>query len=154
MLEFLQSHFSKGEALANLRVYVAAISAEHVPMGGVSVGHQPLVSHFMQGLRPLRPFRLAQVPLWDLSIVLEGLSDHPFEPFTFAPGDAAQVVSAQWRGSEQLFVCFGVKSRGSAVTKQKMSHWIVEAISLGYEACSLTSPLGICANSFPGLPTI
>ncbi len=50
--------------------------------------------------------------------------------------------TAQWRGSDQLFVCFGGKSRGSAVTKQRMSHWIVEAISLAYEARGFTSPLG------------
>lgn len=49
-------------------------------LGGGSVGRHPLVSRFMQGLRQLRPFRLARVPLWDLSIVLEGLSGHPFEP--------------------------------------------------------------------------
>ncbi len=55
--------------------------------------------------------------------------------------------TAQWRGSDQLFVCFGGKSRGSAVTKQRMSHWIVEAISLAYEARGLTSPLGLHAHS-------
>ncbi len=55
--------------------------------------------------------------------------------------------TAQWRGSDQLFVCFGGKSKGSAVTKQRMSHWIVEAISLAYEAHGLTSPPGIRAHS-------
>ncbi len=65
---------------ATLKVYVAAISAGHALIGGVSVGHHPLVSRFMQGSRRLRPFRPTQVPSWDLSIVLEGLSGHPFEP--------------------------------------------------------------------------
>ncbi len=55
--------------------------------------------------------------------------------------------TAQWRGSDQLFVCFGGKSRDSAVSKQRMSHWIVEAISLAYEACGFTSPLGLRAHS-------
>ncbi len=55
--------------------------------------------------------------------------------------------TAQWRGSDQLFVCFGGKSKGSAVTKQQMSHWLVEAISLAYEARGLTSPLGLHAHS-------
>ncbi len=55
--------------------------------------------------------------------------------------------TAQWCGSDQLFVCFGGKSKGSAVTKQGILHWIVEAISLAYEAHGLTSPLGICAHS-------
>ncbi len=55
--------------------------------------------------------------------------------------------TALWRGSDQLFVCFGSKSKGSAVTKQWMSHWIVEAISLAYKARSLTSPLRLRAHS-------
>ncbi len=55
--------------------------------------------------------------------------------------------TGQWHGSDKLFVCFGGKSKGSTVTKQRMSHWIVEAISLAYEACGLTSPLGLRAHS-------
>ncbi len=79
-LEFLQSHFSEGVTPATLKVYVAAISANHAYIDGISVGSHPLVSRFMQGSRRLRPFRPAQVPSWDLSIVLQGLSGHPFEP--------------------------------------------------------------------------
>ncbi len=48
-------------------------------VGDVSVGRHPLVSRFMQGARRLRPFHSLRVPSWDLSIVLEGLSGHPFE---------------------------------------------------------------------------
>ncbi len=43
--------------------------------------------------------------------------------------------------------CFGSKNKGCAVTKQRMSHWLVEAISLAYEACGLASPLGVRAHS-------
>ena len=55
--------------------------------------------------------------------------------------------TAPWRESDQLFVCFGHKSKGHAVTKQRMSHWLVEAISLAYEARGLASPLGVKAHS-------
>ncbi len=65
---------------ATLKVYVAAISAGNALIGDVSVGRHPLVSCFMQDARRLRTFRPIQVPSWDLSIVLEGLSGHPFEP--------------------------------------------------------------------------
>ncbi|KAL0149377.1 hypothetical protein M9458_055415, partial [Cirrhinus mrigala] len=85
VLEFLQSHFSEGVTPATLKVYVAAISAEHAPTEGVSVGCHPLVSRFMQGSRRLRPFCPAQIPSWDLSIVLEGLTGHPFEPLESVP---------------------------------------------------------------------
>ncbi len=54
---------------------------------------------------------------------------------------------AQWRGSDQLFVCFGGKNKVTAITKQRMSHWIVEAISMAYEVCGLTSPIGVRAHS-------
>ncbi|XP_042583419.1 uncharacterized protein LOC109076134 [Cyprinus carpio] len=81
VLEFLQSRFSEGVTPATLKVYVAAISAEHALVGGVSVGRHPLVSCFMQGSRWLRPFNLpARVPSWDLSIVLEDLKGHSFKP--------------------------------------------------------------------------
>ncbi len=43
--------------------------------------------------------------------------------------------------------CFGSKTKGCAVTKQRMSLWLVEAISLAYEACGLASPLGVRAHS-------
>ncbi len=49
-------------------------------MGDVSMGRHPLVSRFMRGARRLRPFFLTQVPSWDLSVILDGLSGHPFEP--------------------------------------------------------------------------
>lgn len=65
---------------ATLKVFGVAISAGHTLVGGVSVGY-PLVSRFMQGSKWRRPFHLTRVPSWDLLIVLEGLSSHPFKPF-------------------------------------------------------------------------
>ncbi len=39
-----------------------------------------------------------------------------------------------FRTSEQLFVCYGGQQKGKAVSKQRMAHWIVDAITLAYEA--------------------
>ncbi len=64
---------------ATLKVYAAAISAGHALMGDVSMGPHPLVSRFMRGARRLRPFRPTRIPSWDLSVILDGLSGHPFE---------------------------------------------------------------------------
>ncbi len=86
VLEFLQSRFSEGVTPATLKVYVAAISTNETYIDGVSVGRHPLVSRFMQGSRRLRPFLPARVPSWDLSIVLQGLSGHPFEHLKTAVG--------------------------------------------------------------------
>lgn len=60
-------------AVTTLRVYVAAIAAEHVQVGDVSLGSHILISHFMYGARRLKPFSPANVPSSDLYIVLEGL---------------------------------------------------------------------------------
>lgn len=53
--------------------------------------------------------------------------------------------------SSQLFVCFGVSHEGLAVTKQRMSHWVRDAISLAYEAHGLASPLAITVHSTRGV---
>ncbi|KAL0172117.1 hypothetical protein M9458_032428, partial [Cirrhinus mrigala] len=42
VLEFLQARFSTGLSHSTLKVYVAAISAYHAPLGGLSVGKDPL----------------------------------------------------------------------------------------------------------------
>ncbi len=80
VLEFLQDRFTAGLTLYTLKVYVAAISAYHIPLGGMSLGRDPLVSRFLHGTLRLRPAARTRVPTWDLTIVLQGLSLAPFEP--------------------------------------------------------------------------
>ncbi len=55
VLEFLQDRFTAGLTPSTLKVYVAAISAYHIPLGGMSMGKDPLVSHFLRGTLRLRP---------------------------------------------------------------------------------------------------
>ncbi|KAI2644143.1 hypothetical protein H4Q32_026314 [Labeo rohita] len=73
VLRFLQDRFSTGLAHSTLKVYVAAISAYHAPLGGSSVGRNPLVTRFLRGA--LRPRPLARCSL--LSVV--GMLFHSFE---------------------------------------------------------------------------
>ncbi len=56
-----------------------------------------------------------------------------------------------FRTSDQLFVCFGVQQKGKAVSKQRLAHWIVEAIVLAYQARCLPCPLGVRAHSMRGI---
>ncbi|KAI2664153.1 hypothetical protein H4Q32_002288 [Labeo rohita] len=72
--------FSAGLAHFTLKVYVAAISAYHAPLGGFSVGKDPLVTCFLHGALRLRPLVRPWVPPWDLAVVLEALCWPPFEP--------------------------------------------------------------------------
>ncbi len=55
--------------------------------------------------------------------------------------------SKVWRKSFQLLVCFGAGRRGLATSKQRISHWVRDAISLAYEARNLPSPLSLQAHS-------
>ncbi len=53
--------------------------------------------------------------------------------------------------SEQLFVCYGGQQKGKAVSKQGMAHWIVDAITLAYEAQGVLCLLRLCAHSTRGV---
>ncbi len=46
-----------------------------------------------------------------------------------------------FRTSDQLFVCYGGWQKGNAVSKQRMVHWIVDAITLAYQAQGVPCPL-------------
>ncbi len=85
VLEFLQDRFTAGLTTSTLKVYVAAISAYHIPLGGMSLGRDPLVSRFLHGTLRLRPADRTRVPTWDLAIVLQGLSLAPFKPLEEVP---------------------------------------------------------------------
>ncbi len=56
-----------------------------------------------------------------------------------------------FRTSEQLFVCYGGQQKGKAVSKQRMAHWIVDAITLAYEAQGVPCPLRLRAHSTRGV---
>ncbi len=57
--------------------------------------------------------------------------------------DAYVYIAALWHKNEQLFVCFGPPNKGSPASKQRMSEWVVEAISLVFESASQPSPMAI-----------
>ncbi len=61
--------------------------------------------------------------------------------------DAYVHRAALWRKNEQLFICFGPPNQGSPVSKQRMSKWVVEAISLAYESAGQPSPLAVRSHS-------
>ncbi len=77
-------HFSAGAATTTMRVYVAAIAAQR-DSDDVPLGRYLLLSSFMCGAKCLRPVRSPSFPSWDLSVVLKGLLESPFEPLESAP---------------------------------------------------------------------
>ncbi|XP_052438415.1 uncharacterized protein LOC127977534 [Carassius gibelio] len=52
-----------------------------------------------------------------------------------------------FRTSDQLFVCYGGRQKGNAVSKQRMAHWIVDAITLAYQAQDVPCPFRLRAHS-------
>ncbi|KAL0173927.1 hypothetical protein M9458_029895, partial [Cirrhinus mrigala] len=56
-----------------------------------------------------------------------------------------------FRRSEQLFVCYGGQQKGKAVSKQRISHWLVDTIRTAYQARGLPYPLGVRAHSTRGI---
>ncbi len=59
--------------------------------------------------------------------------------------------SKVWRKTSQLLVCFGVGRRGLATSKQRISHWVRDAISLAYESRNLPSPHSLRVHSTRGV---
>ncbi len=59
--------------------------------------------------------------------------------------------SASYRKSEQLFVGFGNRAKGGPVTKQIISRWLVDAISLAYSSVGSRCPIGVRAHSTRGI---
>ncbi len=233
VLSFLQQGLERRLSPSTLKVYVAAIAANHDPVEGKSVGKHDWVVRFLRGARRLNPPRPPSIPSWDLSLVLRALQQGPFEPLQtvepkflsmktllllalasikrvgdlhafsvddsclqFGPADSQiilrprpgyvpkvpttpfrdQVVSLQalppeeadpalallcpvralrhyvdrtqsFRTSDQLFVCHGGRQKGKAVSKQRMAHWIVDAITLAYQAQGVPCPFRLRAHS-------
>ncbi len=218
---------------STLKVYVAAIAANHDPVEGKSVGKHDWVVRFLRGARRLNPPRPPSIPSWDLSLVLRALQQGPFEPLQtvepkflsmktllllalasikrvgdlhafsvddsclqFGPADSQivlrprpgyvpkvpttpfrdQVVSLQalppeeadpalallcpvralrhyvdrtqsFRTSDQLLSVTEAGRKGNAVSKQRMAHWIVDAITLAYQAQGVPCPFRLRAHS-------
>ncbi len=65
---------------ATLKVYVAAIAAQHDAVDSKPVGKHDLVIRFLRGARRLNPPHPHLVPSWDLPSVLAILMGEPFEP--------------------------------------------------------------------------
>ena len=223
-------------------MYLAAISACHIGLGDKPAGQHPLVCRFMNGVRRKLPVSRPMVPLWDLAVVLDVLSQHPFEPLEvvglkflslktalllalttakrvgdlqalstrpaclqFAPGLSKvclrpnpafipKVVesayrcptvelkafhpppfgsaesrlntlcpvralhvyvnrTASFRGTDQLFVSWATPHKGKPLSRQRLSHWIVEAIVLAYRCRGMQPPVGLKAHSTRSMAT-
>ena len=61
--------------------------------------------------------------------------------------------TAAHRKTDQLFVSWGPRTLGKAVTKVRISQWIVEAIERSYSSKGLRPPVSVKAHSTRGMAT-
>ncbi len=72
----------------------------------------------------------------------------------FCPARALKIYierSVSYKKSEQLFVGFDTRAKGGPVTKQRISRWLVDAITLVYSSVGSRCPIGVRAHSTRGI---
>lgn len=52
-----------------------------------------------------------------------------------------------FRLSEQLFVCYGGCTKGLPISKQRLSHWVVDTIGPAYDTQNTNCPIGVHAHA-------
>ena len=62
-------------------------------------------------------------------------------------------VTASFRRSDSLFVCYGGHRKGHTLSKQRLSRWIVQAIEEAYRSKGLPLPLNIRGHSTRSVST-
>ncbi|KAL0187569.1 hypothetical protein M9458_014668, partial [Cirrhinus mrigala] len=148
-LKFLSLKTALLTALASIK-RVGDLQAFSVNEACLEFG--PADSHVV--LRP-RPGYVPKVPTTPFRDQVVNLQALPPEEADLAlallcPVRALRVYvdrTRSFRCSEQLFVCFGGQQKGNAVSKQRLAHWVVDAISLAYESQGEPCPLGVRAHS-------
>ncbi len=95
---FLQQLLESDKAASTLKVYVAAISAYHVPVNGSSLGSHALICSFLKGTRRLRPAHKPNFQEWHLPLVLDFLCSPPFEPL--------HAADLRWASLKSVFFCW------------------------------------------------
>ncbi len=110
---------------------------------------RPDYSHVV--LRP-RPGYVPTTPFHDQMVILQALPSEEADSALglLCPVRALHIYvgrTQSFRSSEQLFVCHGDQQKGKAVPKQRLAHWIVDAVALAYQSQGKPCPPGVRAHS-------
>ncbi|KAL0198547.1 hypothetical protein M9458_007087, partial [Cirrhinus mrigala] len=116
----------------------------------------PADSHVVLRPRPGYVPKVPTTPFRDQVVTLQALSSQEDDPnlTLLCPVRALRIYMERtqpFRRSEQLFVCYGGQQKGKAVSKQRISHWLVNAIRMAYLARGLPCPLEVRAHSTRGI---
>ncbi len=112
----------------------------------------PVYSHVVLRSRPGYVPKVPTTPFRDQVVNLQALPSEEADPALalLCPVRALRIYVTRTRSvrsSEQLFVCHGGQQKGKAVSKQRLAHWIVEAVALAYQSQGEPCPLGVRAHS-------
>ncbi|KAL0173947.1 hypothetical protein M9458_029915, partial [Cirrhinus mrigala] len=119
----------------------------------------PADSHVVLRPRPGYVHEVPTNPFRDQVVTLQALPSQEDDPnLTLLCPVCALCIYLEhtqpFRRSEQLFVCYGGQQKRKAVSKQRISHWLVDAIRTAYQAYQargLPCPLGVRAHSTRGV---
>ncbi len=109
-----------------------SVSEECLVFGPV---YSPVVLRPRPGYMP----KVSTTPFRDQVVNLQALPSEEADPALalLCPVRALRIYvdrTRRFRSSEQLFVCHGGQQKGKAVSKQRLAHWIVEAVALAYQS--------------------
>ncbi|KAI2646378.1 ORF V: Enzymatic polyprotein [Labeo rohita] len=119
----------------------------------------PANSHVVLRPRPGYVPKVPTTPFRDQVVTLQAISSQEDDPnlTLLCPVHALCIYlerTQPFRRSEQLFVCYGEQQKGKAVSNQRISHWLVDAIRMAYQARGLPCPLGVRAHSTRGVAAL
>ncbi|KAL0180479.1 hypothetical protein M9458_022885, partial [Cirrhinus mrigala] len=134
-LKFLSLKTALLTALASIK-RVGDLQAFSVNEACLEFG--PADSHVVLRPRPGYVPKVPTTPFWDQVVNLQALPPEEADPALalLCPVRALRIYvdrTRSFRRSEQLFICLGGQQKGNAVSKQRLAHWVVDAISLSYE---------------------
>ncbi len=112
----------------------------------------PDYSHVVLRPRPGYVPKVPTTPFRDQVVNLQALPSEEADPalVLLCPVRALRIYvdrTRSFRSSEQLLVCYGGQQKGKAVSKQRLAHWIVDAIALAYQSQGEPCPMGVRAHS-------
>ncbi len=112
----------------------------------------PVYSHVVLRPRPGYLPKVPTTPFRDQVVNLQALPSEEADPALalLCPVRALRIYVDHTRcvrSSEQLFFCHRGQQKGKAVSKQRLAHWIVEAVALAYQSQGEPCPLGVRAHS-------
>ncbi len=113
---------------------------------------RPDYSHVVLRPRPGYKPKVPTMPFCNQVVNLQALPSEEADPAIalLCPVRALRIYvdrTRSFRSSQQLFVCHEGQQKGKAVSKQRLAHWIVEAVALAYQSQGEPCPLGVRAHS-------